>query len=116
MSEDPTDTNPHLYPVVIENDRVRVLEYRDAPGDRTLPHRHPDSVMITLSGFSRRLIGDDRAVDVELERGTVRWLPAQRHAGQNIGDQETHAIFVKLKEAAPADESNTPHEPLGPRE
>lgn len=44
MAEDPTTTNPELYKTVFENDRVRVLEYRDKPGDRTLPHSHPDSV------------------------------------------------------------------------
>ena len=52
---DPTVTNPTLYRTVFENDRVRVLEYRDHPGDVTTPHRHPDSVMVTLSGFDRRI-------------------------------------------------------------
>ena len=55
VSDDPVATNPELYSVVFENERVRVLEYRDRPGDRTLPHRHPDSVMLTLSSFRRRL-------------------------------------------------------------
>jgi ribosomal protein L27 len=25
------------------------------------------------------------------------WLPAQRHAGDNIGQSATHTIFVELK-------------------
>ena len=45
---DPTATDPDKYRVVFQNDRVRVLEYRDEPGARTSPHEHPDSVMITL--------------------------------------------------------------------
>src|SRR5512135_559417 len=53
---DPTTTDPDKYKVIFENDRVRVLEYRDKPGDRTSPHEHPDSVMYTLSSFERRLI------------------------------------------------------------
>ena len=53
MSRDPTETNPDLYRVVFENERVRVLEYQDVPGDRTTPHVHPDSVMVTLSDFDR---------------------------------------------------------------
>ncbi|HSJ00011.1 MAG TPA: cytoplasmic protein [Patescibacteria group bacterium] len=107
MERDPVTTNPDLYRVIMENDRVRVLEYRDRPGDRTTPHGHPDSVMVTLSGFRRRLIDDERSTDVELSEGLVRWLPAQEHAGENIGETETHVIFVELKEpsgAAPADE------------
>jgi len=98
MKDDPVETNPTLYRVVMENERVRVLEYRDRPGDRTMPHRHPDSVMITLSGFQRRLAQGDRVADVVLEAGLTRWIPAQEHAGENIGTTDSHALFVELKE------------------
>ncbi|MFL5673515.1 MAG: cytoplasmic protein [Chloroflexota bacterium] len=100
MDDDPVTTNPDLYHVVLENDRVRVLEYRDRPGDRTTPHRHPDSVMITMSAFRRRLSQGDQTTDIELDSGLTRWLPAQEHAGENIGATETHVIFVELREAA----------------
>lgn len=98
---DPATTNPDLYRVVFENERVRVLEYRDRPGDLTTRHSHPDSVMVTLSTFKRRLHGDDGTRDVEIAAGGAFWLPAQSHAGENIGDSETHSIFVELKEAGP---------------
>ena len=52
---DPAATNPDLYKVDFENDRVRLLEYIDRPGDRTAPHEHPDSVMCMLSTFRGRL-------------------------------------------------------------
>lgn len=38
---DPVSTDPELYHVVFENERVRVLEYLDQPGDATQPHSHP---------------------------------------------------------------------------
>jgi hypothetical protein len=95
---DPAVTNADLYKVVFENDRVRVLEYRDQPGDRTTPHAHPDSVMVTLTSFRRRLHGDRETRDVEIAAGGAHWLPAQQHAGENIGDSETHTIFVELKD------------------
>jgi beta-alanine degradation protein BauB len=98
MSFDPIATNPDSYRLVFENDRVRVLEYVDQPGDRTTPHRHPDSVMYTLSSFKRRLHVSDAHRDVELDAGGVHWLPAQEHAGENIGSTQTHVIFVELKE------------------
>lgn len=112
MERDPVETNPSLYRVIMENERVRVLEYRDAPGDRTTPHGHPDSVMLTLSSFRRRLIRDSQVAEVDLAAGLARWLPAQEHAGENVGDTGTHVIFVELKE--PAERSgDTPS--LGPR-
>ena len=64
MNLDPVETNPDHYRVVFENDRVRVLEYTDRPGDRTTPHEHPDSVMHTLSSFRRRLSAGHEQRDV----------------------------------------------------
>jgi quercetin dioxygenase-like cupin family protein len=112
MSLDPVVTNPDNYTVIFENDRVRVLEYVDQPGDRTTPHEHPDSVMYTLSSFRRRLIHGDEERDVELTAGGAFWVPAQQHAGENIGDSHTHTVFVELKEPAP-DVSPAPH--IGPQ-
>ncbi len=103
MSLDPVETNPDHYRVVFENERVRVLEYSDVPGDRTTPHRHPDSVMYTLSSFRRRLHAGDQHRDVEMAAGFTGWLPAQVHAGENIGETGTHVLFVELKDgSAPA--------------
>ena len=117
MERDPVLTNPDLYRVVMENDRVRVLEYRDQPDDRTAPHAHPDSVMITLSSFRRRLIQGDRLAEVELPEGSVRWLDAQEHAGENIGQTETRSIFVELKEPpTAATEGGAVSSRLGPSE
>jgi quercetin dioxygenase-like cupin family protein len=98
MTSDPTQTDPGLYRVVFENDRVRVLEYRDQPGDRTSAHHHPDSVMYTLTAFRRRISSADQQVEIELPAGQVRWLDAQEHAGENIGATATHALFVELKQ------------------
>jgi quercetin dioxygenase-like cupin family protein len=98
MKQDPVETNPNHYRVLFENARVRVLEYDDAPGDRTTPHDHPDSVMVTLSSFNRRLSTGDRQIELELPAGAARWLPAQNHSGENIGATPTHTIFVELLE------------------
>jgi hypothetical protein len=102
MSLDPVTTNPEHYKVVFENDRVRVLEYTDQPGERTTPHQHPDSVMYTLSSFRRRLVSGQVEREVALEAGTTGWLPAQEHYGENIGDTATRVIFVELKDGASA--------------
>ncbi len=97
MSLDPVETNPNHYRVVFENERTRVLEYTDRPGDRTTPHEHPDSVMYTLSSFERRLVHGDQTRDVKMEAGRVNWVAAQEHAGENIGDTPSHSLFIELK-------------------
>jgi hypothetical protein len=112
-SQDPTVTDPDFYKVIFENERVRVLEYRDEPGDHTHVHRHPDSVMVTLSAFRRRVASGARNADVELKAGEARWVAAQEHTGENVGDTASHSIFIELKESAPATAS-TADGPLGP--
>ena len=112
---DPCVSNPDAYHVLFENDRVRVLGYHDQPGHRTTVHGHPDSVMVTLSSFRRRLRVGGREVDVELDAGEARWLDAQQHYGENIGATDSRAIFVELKDSRPTLETGREGSPLGPR-
>jgi hypothetical protein len=97
MCPDPLVTDPELYRCLFENDRVRVLEYRDQPGDKTALHEHPDMVIIPLSTFRRRLTIGDRSVEVEKVKHEAGWVPATAHIGENIGDTPSHALFVELK-------------------
>jgi quercetin dioxygenase-like cupin family protein len=101
MSLDPVVSNPDLYRVVFENARVRVLEYSDNPGDKSTPHVHPDSVMVTLSSFRRRLAAGGRQFETELPAGVAVWIPAQSHTGENIGETDTRTVLIELKEDDP---------------
>jgi hypothetical protein len=111
---DPVATDPELYRVLFENDRVRVLEYRDRPGDATHVHGHPDSVMVTLATFSRVISAGGREIPVELHAGEARWLDAQEHQGRNVGDTESHAVFIELKDGSSV--TRRPDAVLGPRD
>ncbi len=115
MSLDPVISNPEHYKVIFENDQVRVLDYTDQPGDRTTPHQHPDSVMYTLSDFRRRLVSGDMQREVEMVSGSVGWLPAQEHHGENIGDTPTHVVFVELKSSRPGTVDAEDADSLGPQ-
>ena len=97
-TQDPIVTDGDKYSVVLENERVRVLRYHDKPGDRTLQHAHPDYVLYAESSFKRRLIfpdGSKKEVDVKV--GSIVWMKAHIHIGENIGDTNTDVIFVELK-------------------
>ena len=114
MSDDPTVSNPDHYRTVWENEYVRVLDYSDVPGTTTTPHVHPNSVMVTLTGFRRRLMSGGREVEVELPAGRAVWLAAQEHAGTNIGETETHTILIELKGAAAGERSDAALGPVTP--
>lgn len=109
MDDDAVSTDPDLYSVVFENERVRVLEYRDAPGTKSNRHRRPDSVMIPLSAFERRLEHGSRDATISFEPGAVRWVPEESHVSENIGSTDSHAILVELKDPGPGDTSGEAH-------
>jgi quercetin dioxygenase-like cupin family protein len=97
-SRDPVVTDGDKYKVVLENERVRVLEYRDSPGQRTSPHYHPDYVLCALSSFRRRLtMSDGRSAVRDVTAGEVAWGKGQSHIGENVGDSDTHVLIVELK-------------------
>ncbi len=109
MAQDAAKTNPGKYTVVMENERVRVLDYRDHPGDKTTQHSHPDFVLYALSDFQRRLtFPDGKSVTREFKTGDVVFMKAQTHVGENIGKTDTHVIIVELKEPQPSLTAPTP--------
>lgn len=105
IERDPVVTDGDKYSVVLENERVRVLRYHDKPGDRTSQHAHPDYVLSAESSFKRRLIfPDGRKQEVDVKAGSIVFMKAEMHIGENIGNTDTNVIFVELKEKRTAGE------------
>lgn len=91
-------TDPDKYKVVFENDRVRVYDYTDKPGDKTKLHHHDAFVLHALSAFKRRIHFEDGTSAVkEFKGGETFWSESENHIGENIGDTETHVLIVELK-------------------
>lgn len=98
QAADPAATDPDLYKVIFENDRVRVLEYRDEPGDKTHEHTHPAFVVYALSPFERQIaLPDGKLLNRSFQAGDVMFSDAQTHIGENVGSTPTHIIMVELK-------------------
>ena len=49
-AQDPVKTSPQYYKVLLENEQVRVLEYRLKPGEKEAMHSHSAGVVYVLSG------------------------------------------------------------------
>ncbi len=102
MRDDPVVTDGDKYTVIFENERVRVLDYVDAPGQSTSTHHHPAFVLYALAPFKRRLtLGDGSTIIREFDTGQVLWSPAQAHMGENIGTTDTHVVMIELKDETP---------------
>jgi choline dehydrogenase-like flavoprotein len=93
--------------VLLENDRVRVLEVRIPRGD-TVPvhtHRWPSTVyVVSASNFVRRdgdgkVLFDSRKTGTPPESAMAQWLPPlPPHSVENVGDSEILLISTELKE------------------
>lgn len=94
----PTQTDPDKYKLVLENERVRVFDYNDEPGDQTKMHHHQAFILHALSPFKRKLTFDNgKSVIREFRGGETIWSDEQNHIGENIGETNTHVLIVELK-------------------
>jgi quercetin dioxygenase-like cupin family protein len=99
IAQDPAKVEPNKYKVLFENERVRVLEYRDKPGDKTVMHVHPDYLVYVFAPFKRKFTSADGTSQVaEGKAGQVMWRPAETHSGENIGTTDTHVLIIELKQ------------------
>ena len=100
FAQSPIETDGNKYKVVLENEQVRVLEYRDLPGEKTHQHGHPAFVLYAVSPFKRKIhLPDGKVLMREFKAGDVMYSPAQEHIGENVGTTPTHVIMVELKTA-----------------
>ena len=89
---------PNFYKVLVENDRVRVLEFRGNPGDTAPMHTHPALVAIGIHGGNVKFShpGGDN-LEIELQAGQAMYLDGTEHAVEVTGSTELHGILVELK-------------------
>jgi hypothetical protein len=98
QAHDPAHTDADKYKIRFENDRIRVLEYRDVPGEKTNQHDHPAFVLYAVAPFKRRItLPDGKVMMREFKAGDVLWSNEQTHIGENVGDTPTHVIMIELK-------------------
>jgi quercetin dioxygenase-like cupin family protein len=96
--DDAVKVAPDMYKVLLENDAVRVVEFRMKQGARSEMHSHPQSVAIVLDDQRLKFTfpnGKSEAVD--LKRGQAVWLDALSHTVENTGTEDAAGVLVELK-------------------
>jgi quercetin dioxygenase-like cupin family protein len=85
--------------VRIDNDEVRVTEFRFAPGDETGHHRHGfDYVVVPLTGGLLKLYGAGGETRAELQSGVAYFRKAGvEHNVVNGGSSPLAFVEVELK-------------------
>ncbi len=98
---------PDHHEVLLENERVRVLDSRIRPGETVPVHTHRwASVLYILStsDFIRydtqgNAVFDSRTAGSNVETGAVIWSPPLgAHSVENVGENEIRVISIELKD------------------
>lgn len=101
-AQDASKINPRSYAVLLENEKVRVLEYRSRPGFGVCgqgKHSHPAHLTIVLSEGKVKVVTDDGKVHVrEAKAGALFWAPAETHSVENVSGRNMHAYMVEIKD------------------
>lgn len=103
MTSSGSGKRPAARPTVqVENDRVRVTEWRFAPGAATGWHRHAyDYVVVPMTSGKLRLDDGKSQTDADLAAGRSYFRPVGvEHDVININDHEF--VFVEIEVKAPA--------------
>lgn len=97
-AQDPLPIYPENYKVLVENDRVRVLDFMLRRGGTEKSHSHPAHVVYVVAPFKIRFtFPDGRTAVREAKAGDVLFSEAVTHATENIGSGDAHGILVELK-------------------
>jgi quercetin dioxygenase-like cupin family protein len=98
-SQDPVKLAPDNYTVLLDNEHVRVVEVRLAPGARVPMHSHPPYIVYSFKEATVRFTDPDgRSVEHTLKPGMTEWADAESHSVENIGDADAHVLNVELKQ------------------
>jgi beta-alanine degradation protein BauB len=100
-AQDPVPIYPANYKVLIENEQVRVMDFRLRKGDTEDFHSHPAHVLYVLEPFKIRFrFPDGRTGMREVKAGEVLFSEAVTHSPVNVGETDAHGILVELKSPA----------------
>ena len=95
---------PRSYRVVLENDRVRVLEFTARPGMGVCGvgvHSHPAHVTVLLTPAKVRVVQNGRTALAEMKAGESFYEPPVTHEAENYGNGEVRSLIIELKTPEP---------------
>jgi len=86
--------------VVLDNDKVRVIEVNLPPGGTTGMHSHGDNLVIAISGgMATQTLADGSTRPLNTKPGEVRWSDPVTHDTKNTGKSASRTLVIELKDA-----------------
>lgn len=100
-SLDPARLAPHIYQVLLENERIRVLDVTVRNGETPPLHGHPDRLIVYLNSCAWLTESEDGNRGMQsYTTGDVVWQPAETHGGQSSNVvHDCRQLEIELKES-----------------
>jgi len=98
MADDPVKVDSKHYSVELENDDVRVIRIRYAPGEKSQMHGHPKSVTVFLTDCQGRFTyPDGKSEEFDAKAGQTMFFDATEHLPESRSKKPFELIQIELK-------------------
>jgi quercetin dioxygenase-like cupin family protein len=93
--------------VLIDNEKVKVIEVVFAPGESTEWHSHPDHIAYAVTDGKIEITDKDKPSTIaDLKAGDAMYIPAVTHKVKNLGTAAIKILVTELKTAGSKNESS----------
>ena len=99
QAQDPVKVSPDHFTVLLENERVRVLDFHSNAGVKIPLHSHPAYVSYSIAGAGKTKFtsADSKVTEATAKTGQATWHEPETHASEYQGAGTTHVLLVELK-------------------
>ena len=98
LAQDAAKVDSKHYKVEFENAKVRILRVKYGPHEKSVMHRHPDSVAIFQNdGRVKFTYPNGKTEEKDMKAGQTLFTPAVTHLPENLTDGDMDVILVELK-------------------
>ena len=87
------------YNLIMEIEKVRVMEMKLKPGEKSFMHNHPsDHVVYVLNNAKFKLsFPNGNSSEFDLKAGQALWIESGPHETENIGTTNGHNLVTEIK-------------------
>jgi len=104
VAQDPVKAAAATHKVLLENDKVRVLDIHVPARGRALMHSHPTGYLAVALTDCRMKFSypGGKSSEATLHAGDVVWSDPVTHSAENLGPSECHVLNVEPKNSQAA--------------
>jgi quercetin dioxygenase-like cupin family protein len=99
QAQDPVKVAPDHFTVLLENERIRVLDFHSNAGVKIPLHSHPAYISYSIAGAGKTKFtsADGKVTEPTAKTGQATWHEPETHASEYLGTGSAHVLLIELK-------------------